>query len=165
MQQRLDYSKAAPGSVQAMYKLEKFVEGSGLERQLLELVKGRERLFLEHFWQTLSLHPETFTEADRQLYAKAYAQEGAMHAACEMFKLFNTQDAADNRRFAALHRYSGGMNNYVRIMQHFLNKCAKPLSGMAVDVQGFGSSTRRHFQGEVLDELIELAISQLTVCN
>jgi pimeloyl-ACP methyl ester carboxylesterase len=68
----------------------------------LEMVKGRERLFLEHFWQTLSPHPETFTEADRQLYAKEYAQEGAMRAAFEMFKLFNTQDAADNRRFAAV---------------------------------------------------------------
>jgi pimeloyl-ACP methyl ester carboxylesterase len=68
----------------------------------LELVKGRERLFLEHFWQTLSPHPETFPEADRQLYARAYAQEGAMRAAFEMFKAFNTQDAADNRRFAAL---------------------------------------------------------------
>lgn len=66
----------------------------------LELVKGRERLFLEHFWQTLSPHPETFSEADRRLYAKAYAQEGAMRAAFEMFKLFNTQDAEDNRRFA-----------------------------------------------------------------
>ena len=41
MQQRLDYSKAAPGTVQAMYKLEKFVEESGLERSLLELVKTR----------------------------------------------------------------------------------------------------------------------------
>src|SRR2546423_13045244 len=41
MQKRLDYSKAAPGTVQAMYKLEKFVEESGLERQLLELVKTR----------------------------------------------------------------------------------------------------------------------------
>src|SRR3954454_6375089 len=41
MQPRLDYSKAAPGSVQAMYKLEKFVEESGLERRLLELVKTR----------------------------------------------------------------------------------------------------------------------------
>ena len=68
----------------------------------LELVKGRERLFLEHFWQTLSPHPETFPEADRRLYAKSYAQEGAMRAAFEMFKLFNTQDAVDNRRFAAL---------------------------------------------------------------
>jgi len=66
----------------------------------LELVKGRERLFLEHFWQTLSPHPETFSEADRRIYAKAYAQAGAMRAAFEMFKTFDTQDADDNRRFA-----------------------------------------------------------------
>jgi pimeloyl-ACP methyl ester carboxylesterase len=62
--------------------------------------KGRERLFLEHFWQTLSPHPETFSEADRRLYAKAYAQEGAMRAAFEMFKTFDAQDAMDNRQFA-----------------------------------------------------------------
>jgi pimeloyl-ACP methyl ester carboxylesterase len=67
----------------------------------LELVKGRERIFLEHFWQTLSPHPETFSEADRRLYAKSYAQEGAMKAAFEMFKTFNSQDATDNRKFAA----------------------------------------------------------------
>ena len=67
----------------------------------LDLVKGRERIFLEHFWQTLSPHPETFSEADRQLYAQSYAQEGAMRAAFEMFKQFNTQDAEDNRKFAA----------------------------------------------------------------
>jgi pimeloyl-ACP methyl ester carboxylesterase len=67
----------------------------------LDLVKGRERLFLEHFWQTLSPHPETFSEADRRIYARAYAQEGAMRAAFEMFKTFDTQDAADNRKFAA----------------------------------------------------------------
>ena len=66
----------------------------------LELVRGRERLFLEHFWQTLSPHPETFSEADRRIYAKAYAQAGAMRAAFEMFKTFDTQDAEDNRRFA-----------------------------------------------------------------
>jgi pimeloyl-ACP methyl ester carboxylesterase len=67
----------------------------------LKLVKGRERTFLEHFWQTLSPHPETFRDSDRKLYAKAYAQEGAMRAAFEMFKTFNTQDAEDNRKFAA----------------------------------------------------------------
>jgi pimeloyl-ACP methyl ester carboxylesterase len=67
----------------------------------LDLIKGRERLFLEHFWQTLSPHPETFPEADRRIYAKAYAQEGAMRAAFEMFKTFDMQDAADNRQFAA----------------------------------------------------------------
>jgi len=51
-------------------------------------------------WQTLSPHPETFSEADRRLYAKSYAQEGAMRAAFEMFKDFNNQDATDNRKFA-----------------------------------------------------------------
>jgi AhpD family alkylhydroperoxidase len=39
MQTRLDYSKAAPGSVQAMYKLQKYVDASGLEHSLLELIK------------------------------------------------------------------------------------------------------------------------------
>jgi pimeloyl-ACP methyl ester carboxylesterase len=66
----------------------------------LDLVKGRERLFLEHFWQTLSPHPETFSEVDRRIYAKSYAQDGAMRAAFEMFKTFNNQDAEDNRKFA-----------------------------------------------------------------
>jgi AhpD family alkylhydroperoxidase len=41
MQTRLDYGKAAPGSVQAMYKLEKYVEESGLGRPLLELIRTR----------------------------------------------------------------------------------------------------------------------------
>src|ERR671919_2228938 len=41
MQARLDYGKAAPGSVQAMYKLQKYVDESGLEHSLLELVKTR----------------------------------------------------------------------------------------------------------------------------
>src|SRR5437667_3013593 len=66
----------------------------------LELVRGLERLFLEHFWPTLSPHPETFPEADRRFYAKSYAQAGAMRAAFEMFKTFNSQDATDNRGFA-----------------------------------------------------------------
>jgi AhpD family alkylhydroperoxidase len=41
MQTRLDYGKAAPGAVQAMYKLQKYVDESGLEHSLLELVKTR----------------------------------------------------------------------------------------------------------------------------
>jgi len=41
MENRLDYGKAAPGSVQALYKLQKYVDDSGLEHSLLELVKTR----------------------------------------------------------------------------------------------------------------------------
>ena len=41
METRLDYGKVAPGSVQAMYKVEKYVLDSGLEHSLLELIKTR----------------------------------------------------------------------------------------------------------------------------
>ena len=65
----------------------------------LDLVKGRERLFLEHFWQTLSGNPKKPTEADRRMYAASYAQPGVMRDAFEYFRAFNDQDAADNRKF------------------------------------------------------------------
>jgi pimeloyl-ACP methyl ester carboxylesterase len=67
----------------------------------LDLVKGRERIFLSHFWDEMSANPKAFSEDDRQTYAKAYAQEGAMRAAFEYFKAFDRQDAEDNRKFAA----------------------------------------------------------------
>lgn len=66
----------------------------------LDLVKGRERIFLEHFWQTLTANQKAFSETDRQIYAKSYAQEGVMRDAFEYFKAFDKQDAADNRAFA-----------------------------------------------------------------
>ncbi len=67
----------------------------------LDLVKGREGIFLDHFWETMSANPKAMTEDKREMYAKSYAQEGAMRAAFEYFRAFNTQDAEDNRRFAA----------------------------------------------------------------
>jgi pimeloyl-ACP methyl ester carboxylesterase len=67
----------------------------------LDLVKGREGIFLSHFWDEMSAHPRAFSDSDRQMYAKAYAQDGAMRAAFEYFKAFDRQDAADNRKFAA----------------------------------------------------------------
>lgn len=41
MERRLNYTKVAPGGIQAMSKLHKYVEDSGLERSLLELLKTR----------------------------------------------------------------------------------------------------------------------------
>lgn len=67
----------------------------------LALVKGRERIFLDHFWEEMTTNPKAMPEADRQFYAKSYAQDGAMRAAFEYFKAFDKQDAEDNRRFAA----------------------------------------------------------------
>jgi pimeloyl-ACP methyl ester carboxylesterase len=64
------------------------------------LVKGRERIYLDRFWNEFSADPKKFDEASRAHYAKLYAQPGAMHAGFEQFKAFD-QDAADNKAFVA----------------------------------------------------------------
>ena len=63
------------------------------------LVKGRERIYLDRFWNELSANPKTIDEPTRQHYAKIYARPGAMHSAFEQFATFNTKDAADNKEF------------------------------------------------------------------
>jgi pimeloyl-ACP methyl ester carboxylesterase len=59
----------------------------------LALVAGRERIYFEHFWNDFAADPtRSVSEADRQLYAKAYAEPGAMQAGFEVFRAFE-QDA------------------------------------------------------------------------
>jgi pimeloyl-ACP methyl ester carboxylesterase len=64
------------------------------------LVKGRERIYLDRFWNEFSADPKRFDEASREHYAKLYAQPGAMHAGFEQFKAFD-QDVIDNKAFVA----------------------------------------------------------------
>jgi pimeloyl-ACP methyl ester carboxylesterase len=67
----------------------------------LNLVKGRERIYFEHFWNDFAADPKkSVSERDRRIYAKAYAQPGAMRAGFEVFRNFE-QDAKD---FAELAR-------------------------------------------------------------
>jgi pimeloyl-ACP methyl ester carboxylesterase len=63
-------------------------------------VKGRERIYLDRFWNEFSADPKKFDEVSRAHYAKLYARPGAMHAGFEQFKAFD-QDATDNKAFVA----------------------------------------------------------------
>src|SRR5262245_43032464 len=63
------------------------------------LVKGRERIYLDRFWNELSANPKAIDEATRRHYAKIYARPGAMHAAFNQFAAFS-QDASDNKVLA-----------------------------------------------------------------
>ncbi len=66
----------------------------------LALVKGRERIYFEHFWNDFSADPKrSIPEADRKLYASAYARDGGMRAGFEVFRAFE-QDAKDFAGFA-----------------------------------------------------------------
>jgi pimeloyl-ACP methyl ester carboxylesterase len=67
----------------------------------LALVKGRERTYFEHFWNDFAADPRhSVSEADRQLYAAAYAQPGGMRAGFEYFRNFE-RDAEDFARLGA----------------------------------------------------------------
>ena len=73
--------------------------GPDMER----LVAGRERIYLDRFWNEFSASPRRFGEAARRHYAKLYARPGAMHAGFAQFAAFD-QDAIDNRAFLAHDR-------------------------------------------------------------
>jgi pimeloyl-ACP methyl ester carboxylesterase len=68
--------------------------GPDMER----LVKGRERIYLDRFWNEFSANPKNFDEASRVHYAKLYARPHAMHDGFEQFHAFD-QDALDNQKF------------------------------------------------------------------
>jgi pimeloyl-ACP methyl ester carboxylesterase len=70
--------------------------GPDMER----LVKGRERIYLDRFYNELSADPKKINEETRQHYAKLYGRPHAMHDAFEQFAAFN-QDAKDNQAMLA----------------------------------------------------------------
>ena len=67
----------------------------------LALVQGRERIYLEHFWNDFAAdRTHSVPEADRRIYAEAYAQPGGMRAGFEYFRSFE-QDARDFAQLGA----------------------------------------------------------------
>jgi pimeloyl-ACP methyl ester carboxylesterase len=72
--------------------------GPDMER----LVRGRERIYLDRFWNEFSADPARFTKRSRSHYAALYALPGAMHSAFEQYRAFD-QDARDNRAWMIAH--------------------------------------------------------------
>jgi pimeloyl-ACP methyl ester carboxylesterase len=70
--------------------------GPDMER----LVAGRERIYLDRFWNEFSRDPSRFDEAKRQHYASLYARPGAIRAGFAQFAAFR-QDAIDSKAFLA----------------------------------------------------------------
>ena len=70
--------------------------GPDMER----LVKGRERIYLDRFWNEFAGTPSKVEEATRRHYAALYARPGAMHAAFAQFRSIRA-DAEDNKKAIA----------------------------------------------------------------
>jgi len=64
------------------------------------LVQGRERIYLDRFWNELSADPKKIDEQTREHYAALYARPQAMHDAFEQFAAFS-HDAKDNQALLA----------------------------------------------------------------
>lgn len=68
--------------------------GPDMER----LVAGRERIYLDRFWNEFSATAARFSEEAREHYSRLYALPGAMHSGFAQFAAFD-RDAADNQAF------------------------------------------------------------------
>jgi pimeloyl-ACP methyl ester carboxylesterase len=81
------------------------------------LTHGRERWYINRFFDELAYQPDAISNADLDVYARAFEAPGAMRALCEIYRELD-RDADDNR--AALHKHgkltvpvlaSGGASN------------------------------------------------------
>lgn len=70
--------------------------GADMER----LVAGRERIYLDRFWNEFAGDPSRMDEPSRAHYATLYARPGAMKSAFAQFHAFR-QDGQDNARVVA----------------------------------------------------------------
>ena len=105
------------------------------------LVKGRERVYLDRFWNEFSADPKKFDEASRKHYAKLYAEAGAMHAGFEQFKAFD-QDAMDNKAFVGKGMLTmpilavGGEKSFGPMMATVMRAAATNVQGAIVPNSG-----------------------------
>jgi pimeloyl-ACP methyl ester carboxylesterase len=99
------YAAMYPSEVEQLTLMDAFLPGIGAWRDVYDspdiwhfrfygrtpelLVKGRERIFFEHFWNDFAADPKhSIPEADRRAYTKAYARPGRMAAGFAYFKSF-----------------------------------------------------------------------------
>ena len=105
------------------------------------LVKGRERIYLDRFWNELSANPKKIDEATRRHYARLYARPGAMHCAFEQFAAF-TQDAEDNQVLAAKGKLTmpilalGGDHSYKTLMADIMRFVATDVTAGVITDSG-----------------------------
>lgn len=105
------------------------------------LVKGRERIYLDRFWNEFAGTPSKIDEATRAYYTKQYAQPGAMHAAFAQFNAIALQDVAANRlsgqtKLSMPVLAIGGEKSFGTMMATVMNNAATNVQGEVVPGAG-----------------------------
>ncbi|NEJ90006.1 alpha/beta fold hydrolase [Rhizobium leguminosarum] len=111
--------------------------GPDMER----LVRGRERIYLDRFWNEFAADPSRFTEASREHYAELYSKQGRMHAGFKQFAAFD-QDAIDNRSGLEKGRLQmpvlaiGGERSFGATMAHVMRFAADDVHQVVIANSG-----------------------------
>jgi pimeloyl-ACP methyl ester carboxylesterase len=109
------YAAQFPGEVQKVVLMESVLPGVGEWTRIWPrewhlrfygktpeaLVQGRERIYLEHFWNDFAADPaKSIPEADRKVYAAEYARPNHIRASMEWFRVID-EDAREFHDYAA----------------------------------------------------------------
>ena len=111
--------------------------GPDMER----LVAGRERIYLDHFWNDFTANAADISEEMREHYAALYARPGAMRAGFAQFNAF-AQDAIDNKAFLEKDKFTfpvlavGGEASTGRMTEGLLKLVAEDVKGAVVPAAG-----------------------------
>jgi pimeloyl-ACP methyl ester carboxylesterase len=105
------------------------------------LVAGRERIYLDRFWNEFSATPSRFSEAAREHYARLYALPSAMHSGFMQFAAFD-QDALDNQSFLAKGKLTmpvlaaGGEKSFGKTMAEIMRFAATDVQQAVIPDSG-----------------------------
>ena len=105
------------------------------------LVAGRERIYLDRFYNELSADPKGIDEETRQHYAELYARPGAMHSAFNQFAAFS-RDAIDNKELVAKGKLKmpvlaiGAEKSFATAMADDLRFVADNVTGVVIAASG-----------------------------
>ena len=117
------------------------------------LVQGRERLYLQWFYQTFAYRPGAITAADLDEYARTYSQPGAMRAGFALYRAIpqdvkaNAAQLADGFRLPMPVLAIGGGRSY----PHARGRGTEPEESMrrvATEVRGAVIEDCGHFVPE-----------------
>lgn len=107
------------------------------------LVAGRERAYLQAFFDARVFDPAAIDEGTLDLYASAYSAPGAMRAGFELYRAFE-RDAEDNRE--ALHRHGrlkmpvlsvgGAISTTGPLVEEMMREVADDVTGCRIERTG-----------------------------
>jgi len=105
------------------------------------LVAGRERIYLDRFWNDFAGDRSRIDEATRAHYAQLYAQPGAMRAAFAQFTAIGAEDVRDNaalgqRKLTMPVLAIGGEQSFGATMAEVMRNAATNVTGAVVPNAG-----------------------------